>query len=331
MGKICRSTQSIAGKSGRLTHSECSAHLYMHLLWSYIMSTQEFKTISYDTYPTARVATITLNRPRSLNAIIPDLPFELRAAVRLANSDPHIHCIVLKGNGPGFCGGYDLNVSATNAQRGSTGGSQDVSVGYDPFQDYQMMNEYTECFAELFHSHKPTIAQVHGAAVAGGSDIALSCDLVIMADDARIGYPPTRVWGCPTTAMWTYRLGPEKAKRMLFTGDIVNGKTAEEMGLVLKAVPADQLEETVRLLTERIATVPINQLWMQKRVVNSVIQGSVIQSQQLAAVFDGITRNSPEGIAFQHLASKKGFKEAVAARDQPGRTTEYRKIFKSSL
>ena len=220
-----------------------------------------FETVLYELSPNNKVATITLNRPQQFNAIDTRLPHDLRAAVKLANSDPAVHCIVLKGNGPGFCGGYDLKRSAENAQRGSTGGSQDVTKGYDPFQDYQMMKEYTDCYAELFHSHKPTIAQVHGAAVAGGSDIALSCDLVIMAEDARIGYTPTRVWGCPTTAMWTYRLGPEKAKRMLFTGDLIDGKTAEAMGLVLKAVPREELDETVRLLTDRISTVPINQLW----------------------------------------------------------------------
>ncbi|OCT53235.1 3-hydroxybutyryl-CoA dehydratase-like protein, mitochondrial [Cladophialophora carrionii] len=295
------------------------------------MSSQSFSSILYGVSADHKVATITLNRPQHFNAIDSKLPSEIRAAVRLANADAKVHCIVIKGNGPGFCGGYDLNLTAEQAVRGTTEGSQDVSKGYDPLVDYQMMKEYTECYAELFRSHKPTIAQVHGAAVAGGSDIALSCDLVVMAEDARIGYTPTRVWGCPTTAMWTYRLGPEKAKRMLFTGDLVSGKEAESMGLVLKAVPANQLDHTVQLLADRIKTVPVNQLWMQKRVVNSIIEGSVERSQQLATIFDGLTRNSPEGIAFQQMAAKEGFKRAIAHRDNPGRTPEYRKIWKSSL
>jgi enoyl-CoA hydratase len=295
------------------------------------MGLQPFKSILYTTSPDGKAAYITLNRPAHLNAIDAHLPHELRAATRLANQDDRVHCIVVKGSGAGFCGGYDLALYAETATRGQTSGSQDVSKGYDPLEDYQSMREYTECYAALFHSHKPTIAQVHGAAVAGGSDIALSCDLVVMADDARIGYPPSRVWGCPTTAMWTYRVGAEKAKRMLFTGDLVSGREAAAMGLVLQSVPAEELESAVALLTDRIKSVPVNQLWMQKQVVNSVIEGSVAASQRLATVFDGLTRNSPEGVGFQQLATRRGFKDAVRARDEPGRTEEYRKRWKSSL
>lgn len=295
------------------------------------MSTSTFKSVQYHTSPDGKVAYITLNRPKHHNAIDQHMPLEIRVAVRTANNDPIVHCIVLNGAGRGFCGGYDLSIYAADAQRGKTEGSQDQTHGYEPFRDYLTMKECTDCYAELFHSHKPTIAQVHGAAVAGGGDIALCCDLVVMAEEARIGYPPSRVWGCPTTAMWTYRIGAEKAKRMLFTGDLIGGSEAAAMGLVLKAVPQEQLDETVGLLVERIKTVPINQLWMQKQVINSTIEGSIGSSQRLATVFDGITRNSPEGVAFQQLAQHKGFKEAVSARDKPGRTEEYRKKWKSVL
>jgi enoyl-CoA hydratase len=287
--------------------------------------------VSYELSKDGRVANIILNRPEVLNAIDSRMPHAIRDAVRRANHDPDVHCIVLKGAGPGFCGGYDLRISAENASRGQTAGSQDVKHGYDPWADYSFMREFTACYTELFHSAKPTIAQVHGAAVAGGSDIALSCDLVIMADDARIGYPPSRVWGCPTTAMWTLRVGLEKAKRLLFTGDLISGRDAEAMGLVLKSVPLAELEETVQLLVERIKTVPVNQLWMHKQVVNSFAEGSLEQAQRLATVFDGITRNSPEGVQFQKLAQNKGFKSAIAARDAPGRTDKYRKVWKSVL
>lgn len=292
---------------------------------------QAFKSVLYETSPDGKVSFVILNRPEHFNAIDSNVPREIRAAVKLANSDNNVHCIVIKGNGAGFCGGYDLALTAEQAQRGQTDGSQEVSNGYEPFQDYLFMKECTECFAELFHSHKPTIAQVHGAAVAGGSDIALSCDLVVMAEDARIGYTPSRVWGCPTTAMWAYRVGAEKAKKMLFTGDLIYGKEAEAIGLVLKSVPRDQLEETVSLLTERIKTVPINQLWMHKQVINGSIEGLLASSQKLATIFDGITRNSPEGIAFQQMAAKQGFKAAIKARDSPGKSEAYRKIWKSAL
>lgn len=295
------------------------------------MSQPIFKTILFEKSPDGKIAYITLNRPDRFNAIDSQLPRELRDAVKLANTDEFVHCIILKGSGRGFCGGYDLDIFAQTAVRGKTHGSQDTSSGYDPLQDYSEMKECTDCYSELFHSHKPTIAQVHGAAVAGGSDIALCCDLVVMATNARIGYPPSRVWGCPTTAMWAYRVGIEKAKRMLFTGDLIDGKEAAEMGLVLKAVPEEQLEEAVTLLADRIKSVPVNQLWMQKQVINGFVEGSLARSQKLATIFDGITRNSPEGVSFQKVSEEKGFKTAIAERDTPGRTERYRNVWKSVL
>src|SRR3954454_10867314 len=155
------------------------------------------------------------------------------------------------------------------------------------------MKRNTDDFFSLWRSLKPTIAKVQGYAVAGGSDIALSCDLVVMADDARIGYMPARVWGCPTTAMWVYRLGAEKAKRMLFTGDKITGIEAAALGLVLKAVPANRLDEEVDALAHRIATVPQNQLMMQKLMVNQALYNmGLMGTQMIATVFDGITRHS---------------------------------------
>ena len=290
-----------------------------------------FQTILYQKSPDDKIAYITLNRPKQYNAIDSQLPRDLRSAIKQANADPSVHCIILKGSGPGFCGGYDLSIYAQTATRGQTQGSQDTSTGYDPLTDYTQMKENTDCFTELFHSHKPTIAQVHGAAVAGGSDIALCCDLVVMAENARIGYPPSRFWGCPTTAMWAYRVGAEKAKRMLFTGDLIDGREAADMGLVLKAVPEGELEAAVSLLADRIKSVPVNQLWMQKQVVNGMVEGSLAGSQRLATVFDGITRNSPEGVAFQRLSEAKGFKTAIRERDEPGRSEMYRRVWKSVL
>ena len=152
--------------------------------------------------------------------------------------------------------------------------------------------------------------------IIGGSDIALSCDLVIMADDARIGYMPSRVWGCPTTAMWVYRLGAERAKRMLLTGDAIDGKQAAEWGLVLESAPADELDRRVEALADRIAGVPINQLVMQKLMINQAYDNMGLQGTQiLATLFDGITRHSPEGRWFQALAAEHGFHEAVKWRD----------------
>jgi enoyl-CoA hydratase len=169
------------------------------------------------------------------------------------------------------------------------------------------MKRNTDDFFTLWRSLKPTIAKVHGHAVAGGSDIALSCDLLVMADDANIGYPPARVWGCPTTAMWVYRLGAQRAKRMLLTGDTISGKTAAEWGLALEAVPADRLDAAVEELADRMAGVPVNQLVMQKMMINQAYDNMGLQGTQvLATLFDGITRHSAEGRWFKDLAERDG-------------------------
>ncbi|MGA7998427.1 MAG: crotonase/enoyl-CoA hydratase family protein, partial [Bradyrhizobium sp.] len=174
----------------------------------------------------------------------------------------------------------------------------------------------TESFMSLWKCSKPTIAKIHGAAVAGGSDIALCCDLIVMAEDARIGYMPTRVWGCPTTAMWTFKLGPTRAKEMMFTGNMIDGRKAAEWGLVNECVPLEQLEAATRKLVDRIAGVPKSHLAMHKMVVNQVMLNMGIeQTQSLATLFDGITRHNPEGLWFRRYAQKHGFKAAIEWRD----------------
>ena len=259
-----------------------------------------------------RIARITLNRPEALNAIDAELPGELEDAVGRANADANVHVIVLSGAGRAFCAGYDLAAYAQAA--GSNAAVQEMP--WDPMKDYAFMSRITEQFTSLFRSHRPVIAKIHGHAVAGGSDIALCCDLIVMAEDARIGYMPARVWGCPTTAMWVYRLGPEKAKRMLLTGDTVDGREAERMGLVLKAVPAAELDDRVDKLAARMASVPVNQLMMQKLMINQALENMGLRStQMIATIFDGITRHTPEGMAFKRRAEAVGWKEAVRERD----------------
>lgn len=265
------------------------------------------QSLTYETR--GRKAYITLNRPERLNAIDRHMPGEIRQAVEMANDDPAVHVIVLGGAGRSFCAGYDLKQFAEGG-RGTQG------PVWDPIKDYQAMKRNTEDFMSLFRSLKPTVGKVQGHAVAGGSDIALCCDLVVMADDARIGYMPARVWGCPTTAMWVYRLGAERAKRMLLTGDTISGREAASWGLVLEAVPSDQLDARVEELTDRIAGVPVNQLAMQKLMVNQAFDNMGLHgSQILATLFDGITRHSPEGRWFQEFAETHGFHAAVAWRD----------------
>ena len=272
------------------------------------MTDGEYGTLRYDV--DGRKARITLNRPDRLNAIDAAMPGEIRTAVEQANDDPGVHVIVLSGEGRAFCAGYDLKEFAERA-----GAHQQAPV-WDPVKDYRGMRRNTDDFFTLWRSLKPTICKVHGYAVAGGSDIALSCDLVVMAEDARIGYMPARVWGCPTTAMWVYRLGAEKAKRMLLTGDTIDGRRAAEWGLVLEAVPAVELDARVEELADRVAGVPINQLVMQKLMINQAYDNMGLQGTQLlATLFDGIARHSPEGRWFKDYAEDHGFHAAVEWRD----------------
>ncbi|QIT56498.1 crotonase/enoyl-CoA hydratase family protein [Aquisalimonas sp. 2447] len=260
-----------------------------------------------------RIARITLNRPDVLNAIDDELPRELADAVARANGDRDVHVIMLAGAGRAFCAGYDL---AYYAEANGTGNiTQDMP--WDPMQDYQFMKGNTELFMSLWRSYRPVICKIHGFAVAGGSDIALCSDIVLMEDTAEIGYMPTRVWGCPTTAMWVYRLGAERAKRMLLTGDRITGSEAERLGLIYRAVPSATLDAEAEALAERMVTIPINQLMMQKLVINQAYENMGLETtQMMATVFDGITRHSPEGINFKRRAEEVGWKQAVQERDQ---------------
>lgn len=280
-----------------------------------------------------RIARITLNRPERGNGITMDMPRELAECVEQANIDRRVHVIALSGNGSGFCGGYDLVDSAQEMQMGEPsphrppGSVLDPAVQmqnhdpretWDPTVDYQMMSRNMRGFMSLFHSDKPVVCKVHGFCVAGGTDMALCSDLLVIAEDAKIGYPPARVWGSPTTSLWFHRVGLEKAKRLLFTGDCLSGKQAQEWGLAIESAPADQLDARFEALLARIARMPVNQLIMMKLLLNqSVIQQGLHSTQILGTVFDGITRHTKEGYAFQQRAAEAGFKQAVRERDEP--------------
>jgi enoyl-CoA hydratase len=260
-----------------------------------------------------RIARITLARPERLNAINKGLPAAIRAAVAWAEADDEVHVIVLDGAGRAFCAGYDLQDFGAGR---SEHPCQQEKTPWQPTDDYAAMKGYTDDFMSLWRCRKPTIASVHGVALAGGSDIALCCDLLVMADDARIGYPPSRIWGCPTTAMWLYRLGPARAKQMLFTGDMIDGRTAADWGLANLVVPAAEREARTLELARRIAGVPRSHLAMHKLVVNQALLAMGLeQSQMFATLFDGITRHNPEGLWFRRQAQVHGFKSAVQWRD----------------
>lgn len=290
---------------------------------------EKLKTMTYEV--TGRIARITLDRPKRGNGITMELPVELAACVEKANLDPGVHVIALAGNGSGFCGGYDL---VENAQEMGTGGgmwpegspmdagviarNHEPGVTWDPMVDYAMMRRNVRGFMSLFHGDKPVVCKVHGFCVAGGTDMALCSDLLVIADDAKIGYPPARVWGSPTTSMWIHRIGLEKAKRLLFTGDCLSGKEAKEWGLAIESAPAEELDGRFEVLLERIARMPVNQLVMMKLLLNQTIYAQGLHTtQQLGTILDGITRHTPEGVGFQQRAAEVGFKQAVRERDEP--------------
>jgi enoyl-CoA hydratase len=286
------------------------------------------------------VARITLDRPERGNGITRELVTELERCVEQADLDPGVHVLLLSGNGKGFCGGYDLVQSAERRPAPSGPGEADEPPGphppgspldpavmaanhdpgavWDPMVDQAMMSRNVRAFMSLFHCGKPVVCKVHGFCVAGGTDMALCSDLLVIAADAKIGYPPARVWGSPTTSMWAYRLGPQRAKRLLFTGDSLSGAEACEWGLAVEAPPPDRLDERTEALVSRIARVPVNQLRMMKLLVNQSLYAQGLHATQtLGTVFDGIARHTAEGYAFQEQAAREGFRAAVRARDDP--------------
>lgn len=260
-----------------------------------------------------RVARLTLDRPERGNALTLESIAALQHHVERADADPAVHVLLLSGKGKGFCGGYDLAWSAEQQLP-----NHDPTQPWDPMVDYQMMSRNVRAFMSLHHCSKPVVCKVHGFCVAGGTDLALCSDLLVIAADAKIGYPPARVWGSPTTSMWMHRVGPQRAKRLLFTGDSLSGAEALEWGLAIEAPAPRDLDARAEALVERIARMPVNQLQMMKLLVNGSIQAQGLhQTQVLGTVFDGIARHTPEGYAFQARAAEAGFRQAVADRDGP--------------
>jgi len=257
------------------------------------------------------VATLTLNRPDRLNAITAELAADVRAALQRALGDPEVCVVRLRGAGRAFCAGYDIGWGSAWMEDAEGGRP------WDPIADYEGMRVFVDTYMALWRSPKPVIAQVHGWCVAGGTDFALCSDLVVCAEDCRIGYPPARVWGSPTTAMWIYRLGLERSKRLLLTGDAIDGRRAVEWGLASEAVPEAELEAAGLALARRVALLPHNQAHMMKLLVNQAFEQMGLHTTQLVGtLLDGAARHTPEGAAF----TRRGLEDvrgAIAARDAP--------------
>jgi enoyl-CoA hydratase len=266
-------------------------------------------TVLYE--PAGRVATLTLNRPERLNTITPELIADLHEQLERAWADDAVRVIRLRGAGRTFCAGYDIGWGAEMMEASEAGGP------WDPIADYRAMSRFVAAYMALWRSPKPVIAQVHGYCVGGGTDFALCSDLIVCALDSQIGYPPARVWGSPTTAMWMYRLGLERSKRVLLTGDAIDGARAVEWGLASEAVPAAELDGAGLALAERVALLPANQLQMMKLLVNQAFeQMGLAVTQLIGTLLDGAARHTPEGVAFSQRALED-VADAVRERDEP--------------
>jgi enoyl-CoA hydratase len=256
---------------------------------------------------------IVLTRAAEYNTITPELRDELSIAIDQADADPDVRVILLRAEGRAFCAGYGLDWS-TRAQSGEVARER----VWDSVADYRMMSRFVDTYMKLWYASKPTIAAVQGWCIGGGTDMVLCADIIIAATDASFGYPPSRVWGTPTTAMWVYRMGLERAKRYLLTGDEISGTTAAEIGLVLEAVAPDELEQHAVAFATRMAQVPTTQLVMLKLLCNQTAENMGLSSSRtVGTLFDGIARHTQEGLDFVATAQEIGFREAVRKRDDP--------------
>ncbi|HEY4400995.1 MAG TPA: crotonase/enoyl-CoA hydratase family protein [Acidimicrobiia bacterium] len=262
----------------------------------------------------AGVRSIVLSRPEEYNTITPELRDELAAAIDDADADRDVRVILLRADGPAFCAGYGLDWS-TQAQATEEAARERA---WDSVADYQMMSRFVATYMKLWYASKPTIAAVQGWCIAGGTDMVLCSDLIVAGESAVFGYPPARVWGTPTTAMWVYRMGLEQAKRYLLTGDEIPAPEAARIGLILEAVPDGELQEHAAALARRMARLPLNQLQMLKLLCNQTAESMGLASTRtLGTLFDGIARHTQEGLDFVARSGEIGFRDAVRERDDP--------------
>jgi enoyl-CoA hydratase len=275
----------------------------------------QFETLLYAV--DGPIATITLNRPDSLNTIVPPMPDEIEASVHAAVRDPQVKVIILRGAGRSFCGGFDFGAGFHHWDE-----YLNTNGEWDPGKDFMFATAPalapTQKFMSLWRSPKPVIAQVHGWCVGGGSDYALCADLVIASEDARIGTPYSRMWGAYLSGMWLYRLGLTRAKEFALTGKPLSGREAADCGLVNRAVPFAELEATVQRTARQLASIPLSQLSAMKLIVNQAYENmGLAATQTLGPILDGLMRNTPDAKQFIELARDQGVRAAVALRDGP--------------
>ncbi len=271
-----------------------------------------FETLLYAT--DGPVATITLNRPDRLNTIVPPMPDEFATAVGEATADGEVKVIILRGAGRAFCAGYDFGGGFHHWDDTLT-----TDGHWDPGKDFIGASAYgpTQKFMSMWRTPKPVIAQVHGWCVGGGSDMALCADIIIASDDAQIGTPYSRIWGCYLSGLWLYRLGLTKAKEHALTGRPLSGRQAADIELINRAVPFERLEAEVAEQARELASIPSSQLAAMKLIVNQAYENMGLHSTQtLGPILDGLMRNTPDGLAFIDKAGQEGVRAAVTDRDR---------------
>ncbi len=263
------------------------------------------------------VYSITFCRAQEYNTITPELRDELADAIDEGDASHAARVILLRAEGPAFCAGYGLDWSTT-AQAQERSSDEHGGRVWDSVADLRMLGGFVETYMKLWYAKKPTLVAVQGWCIGGRTDMVLCADLILAGEGAVFGYPPSRVWGTPTTAMWVYRMGLERAKRYLLTGDEIPAKEAARIGLILEAVPDDELQARALALAQRMARVPANQLMMLKLLCNQTVENmGFASSRLLGTLFDGIARHTQEGLDFVKRAQEVGFRQAVRERDDP--------------
>jgi enoyl-CoA hydratase len=268
------------------------------------------------------IAIIAINRPAQLNTLTEAVVQGIADGIDAATASRQVRAVVLRGEGRAFTAGYDLK-QAAEAGWSSPYDAPSVEPragAWDPVRDWQFMGHNVERFMKIWHCPKPVVGQIHGFAMGGATDLVLCCDQLFMADDAYIGYAPSRIFGTPTTMLWVYRLGLEHAKQFLLTGEAIDAETALRIGLVSRVYPAAELSARVEEYASRFQHIPANQLALNKLLINQAFENMGLRTTQLlGTLFDGITRHTEEAYRWAESFAEKGFREVIRERDRPWR------------
>ena len=270
------------------------------------------------------IAIVTLNRPDKMNTLTENVVQGVADAIDRGTASRAVRAIVLRGAGRALSAGYDLNPDGgADIENGWTNpfdapGPAPRAGAWDPVRDLQLMGHNVKRFMKIWECPKPVLGQIHGWAVGGATDLILCCDLLYMAEDAYVGYAPSRIFGTPTTMIWVYRLGLEHAKQFLLSGDAIDADTAYRIGLVSHVCPADEIEARIDAHARRFEHIPANQLALNKLLINQTFENMGLRTTQLlGTLFDGVTRHTEEAYQWMESIETHGFREVIAERDAP--------------